>query len=170
MLGVLGEDGAQVPFASDEKSVGAFGAGGAYPPLREGVRPRALRRRRDDLGVVAGEDGVEGGSELGIAIPDEEPEATGSFSQIHQQIPGELRHPLAARMGGDAEEVDAPGLDLHDEEDVQPLEEDGVHVHEAAGQEGVGLRAKEGAPGLLGGAGGRPDLLRIRRMVAAETR
>ncbi|MFI9366834.1 hypothetical protein ACIG5E_38200 [Kitasatospora sp. NPDC053057] len=55
-------------------------------------------------------------------------------------------------MGGDAEDVDAPGLDLHDEEDVEALEEDGVHVQEVAGEKRVGLCADEGAPGLPGGA------------------
>jgi hypothetical protein len=106
VLGVLGEDGAQVLFAGDEEAVCAFAAYGAYPPLREGVRPWALRRRRDDLDVVAGEDGVEGGGELGIAITDEEPETPGPLAQVRQQITGELRHPFAGRMCGDAEHVD----------------------------------------------------------------
>ncbi|WP_276097218.1 hypothetical protein [Streptomyces silvisoli] len=128
-----------MPLAGDEEAVGALGAQSAYPPLREGVRPRALRRGLDDLDVVAGEDGVESGGELGIAIADEEPEAPGPLAQVHQQIPGELPYPHAGRIRGDAENVDGPGLDLHDEEDVEAPEEDGVHVQEVAGKQRVSL-------------------------------
>jgi len=37
VLGVRGEDGTEVSFAGDEESVGAFGAGCAYPSFRERV-------------------------------------------------------------------------------------------------------------------------------------
>ncbi|GAA0682314.1 hypothetical protein GCM10010193_40060 [Kitasatospora atroaurantiaca] len=49
----------------------------------------------------------------------------------------------------DIEDVDAPDLDLHDEEDVQALEEDSVHVHDVAGEKRVSLRMPEGPPALL---------------------
>ncbi|MGW7621995.1 hypothetical protein ACWGLG_40415 [Streptomyces antimycoticus] len=55
-------------------------------------------------------------------------------------------------MGGDAQGMDTPGGDLHDEEDIETLEEDGVQVHEVAGEQRAGLGAEEGAPGLVGGA------------------
>ncbi|MCQ4045115.1 GNAT family N-acetyltransferase [Streptantibioticus rubrisoli] len=65
---------------------------------------------------------------------------------------GELCYPLAGRIRGDAENVDAPGGDLHDEEDVEAPQKDGVHVQEVASEQRVGLGAKECVPGLLGGA------------------
>ncbi|MEU0805899.1 hypothetical protein [Streptomyces sp. NPDC005970] len=43
------------------------------------------------------------------------------------------------RVGGDAQDVNAPGGDLHDEEDIETSEEDGLHVHEIAGEQRVGL-------------------------------
>jgi len=39
------------------------------------VRARRLRWCRDDLDVDGGEDGVEGGGELGVAVADEELES-----------------------------------------------------------------------------------------------
>jgi len=36
---------------------------------------------------------------------------------------------------GNTQDVHAAGLDLHDEEDVQPLEEHGVNVQEVACQD-----------------------------------
>ena len=70
--------------------------------------------------------------------------------EVHEQVAGELGDPCAGRVGGDAQDVNAPGGDLHDEEDVEAFEEDGVHVHEVAGQKRVGLGSEEGTPGLLG--------------------
>ncbi|WP_413115006.1 hypothetical protein ACK1X7_10600 [Streptomyces sp. CY1] len=48
--------------------------------------------------------------------------------------------------------MDAPGGDLHDEEDVETFEEDSLYVHEVAGEQRVALGAEEQAPGLLGGS------------------
>jgi hypothetical protein len=80
VLGVPGQDGAQVSFAGDEDAVGAFGARCSYPPLGECVGLGALRRGLDDGRVVAAEDGVECVGELRVAIADEEPETPGSVS------------------------------------------------------------------------------------------
>jgi hypothetical protein len=48
--------------------------------------------------------------------------------------------------GGHAEDVHAPGRHLHDEQDVQASEEDGVHVEEIAGQQTASLSAQERPP------------------------
>jgi|CZKT01.1.fsa_nt_gi hypothetical protein len=40
VVGVLGQDGLQVPRAEDQQPIGAFGACRAYPPLGKGVRAR----------------------------------------------------------------------------------------------------------------------------------
>ncbi|WP_413106208.1 hypothetical protein [Streptomyces sp. Inha503] len=138
-----------MPFTGDQESVGALGTDCAYPSFGERVGPWALRRSRDDGCAVAGEDGVEGGGELAVPVPDEEPEASGPVAEVHEQVAGELRDPPAGRAGGDAQDMDTPGGDLHNEEDVKTLEEDGVHVHEIASEQCVSLRAQEGTPGLL---------------------
>jgi hypothetical protein len=43
-------------------------ADGACLALGEGVRLRRLGPRRDDVDACGGEDGVEGGGELGVAV------------------------------------------------------------------------------------------------------
>jgi hypothetical protein len=50
-------------------------------------------------------------------------------------------------VGGDAEDVHGPGLDLHHEQDVQAPEDDGVDVQEVAGQDPGGLASQELPPG-----------------------
>ena len=77
MAGVLAEDRPQVPFAVDEHPVGALGSCGAYPPLGIAVRARGPRRGLDHLHALGGGDLVEGGGELGVAVPDEEAEGAG---------------------------------------------------------------------------------------------
>ncbi|GDY52139.1 hypothetical protein SVIO_027620 [Streptomyces violaceusniger] len=63
----------------------------------------------------------------------------GSVLQVHEQVAGELGDPCSGGACGDAQDMDAPGGNLHDEEDVETLEEDGLHVHEVAGEQRVGL-------------------------------
>ena len=50
-------------------------------------------------------------------------------------------------MGGDAQDVYGPGLDLHHEQDVQALEKRGVDVQEIAGQDAGRLTGQELPPG-----------------------
>jgi hypothetical protein len=38
-------------------------------------------------------------------------------------------------VGGDASQLDAPGLQLNEQQHVQPLQEHGVHGQEVAGQD-----------------------------------
>ena len=49
-------------------------------------------------------------------------------------------------MRGDAEDVDAPAGDFHDEQDVEAAQPDGVEVEEVAGQQPGRLGSEEGAP------------------------
>src|SRR4051812_13061595 len=49
------------------------------------------------------------------------------------------RRSATGRVGGHTQDVHPPNLHLHDEQDVQPLQEDRVHMKEIAGQQTVGL-------------------------------
>jgi hypothetical protein len=118
MAGVLAEDRPQVPFAVDEHPVGALGSCGAYPPLGIAVRARGPRRGLDHLHALGGGDLVEGGGELGVAVPDEEAEGAGPVAGVHDQVAGLLRGPCAVRMGGHAEDVHVPGRHLRSCSDV----------------------------------------------------
>ncbi|WP_413106184.1 hypothetical protein [Streptomyces sp. Inha503] len=139
VLGVRGEDRTEESFAGGEEAIGAFCAGCAYPSFGERVGPRALRRSRYDGCAVAREDGVERGGELAVPVPDEEPEAPSPLLEIHAQVAGELGDPSTGRVGCDTQDMDAPGSDLHDEEDIETSEEDGLYVHEVSGEQRVGL-------------------------------
>ena len=83
----------------------------------------------DDADVDGGEDGVERGGELGVAIADKEPEAAAGVVEIHDEVAGLLGQPGAGGVGGDAEDVYPAGAVLDDEERVQPVQGDGVEVN-----------------------------------------
>jgi hypothetical protein len=53
-------------------------------------------------------------------------------------------------VGGDAQDVDAAGGVLDDEERVEPVQGDGVEVEQVAGHDGLGLRVEELGPGRSG--------------------
>jgi hypothetical protein len=71
----------------------------------------------------------------------------GRLAEVHEQVAGLLGRPWPGWVGGDAEDMYGPGLDLHREEDVQAPEEDGVCVQEVACQDPGGLRSEELPPG-----------------------
>jgi hypothetical protein len=110
---------------------------GSWPP----------RRRLDDRDVGGFEYGVEGGGELAVTVTDEEPEVSVGVVEVHEQVAGQLREPGSGRMGGDAEDVDAAGGVLDDEERVEPVQCDRVEVEQVAGHDGLGLRVEELGPG-----------------------
>lgn len=60
--------------AVDQDPVGALLAGAAHEPFGVAVRPRCSGRDLHGGDVLGGEHGVEVGGELGVPMPDEEPE------------------------------------------------------------------------------------------------
>jgi hypothetical protein len=72
VLDVDGEDVFEVAAVADQEPVQAFGPHGADPAFGVGVRLGRSRRRPDDSDAVRGEDVVEGGGELGVAVPDQQ--------------------------------------------------------------------------------------------------
>jgi hypothetical protein len=135
-----------VSFAVDQQVVKAFAPQRSHIPLRKSVRPGRVDWRLDDPRATASEDVVEGRRELAVAVADQEAEAVGLCTQVHEQVTGLLGGPGARGVGGDAQDVHAAGLELHHEEHVQALEEHGVNVQEVARQD----------PGCLGGQELRP--------------
>jgi hypothetical protein len=57
-------------------------------------------------------------------------------------------------VAGYPEDVHPAGRHLHDEQDIQPPQEDRVDGEEVAGQQALGLGAQESTPGCIK-AGGR---------------
>ncbi|MFD1530504.1 hypothetical protein [Pseudonocardia aurantiaca] len=69
MLDVFLQHRREVAWSGDENVVQAFAAQGADPAFGDRVRSRCSNWGADDADVGAGEDGVEGGGELGPASP-----------------------------------------------------------------------------------------------------
>ena len=150
---VLAQRGDQVPFAMDQDMVQALPPGRAYPPFRERVRSRRPRRGANDPHALRGEDRVERAGELRVPVADQEPELASPLAQIQHQVAGLLGHPLPRRMRRGTKQMHPAGGDLHDEQDVDPLEADRVDVQEVAGQNPFGLRGEELGPGWSGPSG-----------------
>lgn len=136
---------AQVTFTVDQHAVAAFGAHRPNPPLGIAIRPRRLRRLLHHRDAHGGEDLIEDGSELAVPIADQETEHCCSLTEVDQEIAGLLSSPGAGRVGGHAQDVDAPRTDFHHEQHVQALQKDRVNMEEIAGQKPLGLGARRPA-------------------------
>src|SRR6185312_814373 len=135
-----------VSLVVDQQPVGALGADACDKPFRIAVRLRHTGRDLDHGDAFGGEDGVESGGELGVPVADQEAEGADLITEVHQQVAGSLGSPLRCGVGGHAEETDPAGADLHDEQDVEAAQGDGVEGEEVSGQQPGGLRAQETSP------------------------
>ena len=102
--------------------------------------------------------------ELAGAVADEGPELGEAIAEIHQQVAGLLGDPGAGGVGGDPGEVHVAAAVLDHEENVEAAQEDRVDVGEVDGEDGVGLRGEELAPGRAcpSGRGIEPGVLQDR--------
>jgi len=148
---------------------GCRASGAADEAFGNRVGPRRLHRCLDDADVGGGEDRVERGGELGVAVPNEELDAAAGVVEVHKQVAGQLGQPGAGGMRGDAEDVHPAGGVLDGEERVQPVQGDGVEVEQVAGQDGVRLGPQELGPRRSGsaGEGSMPALCRMVQTVEA---
>src|SRR5262244_2096807 len=112
-------------------------------------RPRDVDGEAHDFDALAAEDFVEGGSELGVTIPEKELGRESTVLEFPGQIASLLHHPLRARVVGAAGEVHATAADLNKEGDVELGHPDGVDHEEVTGEHLVGVLAYEGSPGAL---------------------
>src|SRR4030095_2822821 len=82
--------GCCVSLVDDQHSVEQFAADAADEAFGDGIRPGGPYRCPDDPDVDGGEDGVEGCGELGVAVPDQEPEPCAGLFEVHGQVAGLL--------------------------------------------------------------------------------
>ena len=108
-------------------------ADSADEALGDRVRSRCPNRGPDDFDVDGGEDSIEAGSELAVAIADQEPQVSVGVVEVPEQVACELSQPSAGGMGGHAQDVYAAGGVFDDEERVEPVQGDGVDVEQVAG-------------------------------------
>jgi hypothetical protein len=130
VLDVLVQHDRQVAWSGDQHMVEAFAAQRADEALGDRVGARRLDWGAEDADVGAGEHGVDGVGELGIAVADQEPELLGAVAEVHEQVAGLLGDPGAGGMGGDPGDTYAAGAVLDHHEDVEAEQEDGVDVGE----------------------------------------
>jgi hypothetical protein len=117
----LAEYGCRVSLIDDQEAVEKFAADRPDEALGDCVCSRCLHRRLDDADVDGGEYGVESGGELAVAVTEEESEVPVGVVEVHEQVARQLREPGSGRMSGDAEDVDAAGYVLDNEERVEPV-------------------------------------------------
>ena len=99
VIHVFGEEDVDMAAAEDEEPVQALPTDGADKPLGDRVGARRPDGRLDDPDPFSGEDGVEGGGELGVAISDQELGQRRPFLQLVAEIAGLLGDPAADGIG-----------------------------------------------------------------------
>ena len=139
---------------------------GPDPSFRVCIRDGSPGWDADDVGAFGGEHVVESAGELAGAVADHEPDV--SFV-VHHEVAGGLGRPGAGRVRGDAGEVDAAGVELDEEQHVEPPQQDGVDGEEVTGEDPGCLGAQEvvQVSAVRPGDGSRPSVLRIDQTVDA---
>ena len=89
----------------ERAAVSDLGPGGEHEPFGVSVRPRAAGRDRHGLDPGLGQDCVERLSELPGPVTDQEPEARGAITQIHQRVADLLPGPGTVRVRGNPGDV-----------------------------------------------------------------
>ena len=137
---ILGQDRPQTPLAEDQHPVSDLRPGGEHEPFRA----RTSGRNLHGLDTSIGQDCVKRCGELPGPVTDQEPEARGAITQIHQEVADLLYSPRAVRLRADPEDVHVAAAGLHDEQTMQGHR--AVHVEEIGGEHRHGLRVQELPP------------------------
>jgi hypothetical protein len=132
--------------AKHQRPVKALHPHGLHPPLGVGVRLRRPDRRAQHLPSLATEHFVEGASELGVVVAEQEPDWDSPIAEVHRGIPRLLDDPRRAGVRRDPGRDDPPGAELDEEQHVQGLEPDRLHREEVAGHDPRGLGFEELRP------------------------
>jgi hypothetical protein len=144
---VLGQHCLEVAVVDDQHSVEYLVAEGADPSLGDSVGPGCPHRCAQDSDAFAGEHGIEDAGELAVAVLDQEREACQTVVEVHQEIARLLSDPGTGGVGGDAQEVDATGGVLHNEQHIEPVQQHCVDAEEVGGENAVCLGGQELPPG-----------------------
>ena len=80
-----------------------------------------------------------------------------SLVQRPGELAGLLGDPDAGRVRCTAGQVDAPAVELYEEQHVQPLQRDGLDGEEIDRDHALGLRPQKGTPRESGAVAGRPE-------------
>jgi len=80
---------------------------------------------------------------LTVSIPDQGPESCYGIAEVDQEVACLLGAPGSAGVRRDAEEGDAPGGVLHDQQHGQPVEQERVNAEEVGDENAVCLGGQE---------------------------
>ncbi|HUL27756.1 MAG TPA: hypothetical protein VLW44_18510, partial [Streptosporangiaceae bacterium] len=114
--------------AEDQHAVEELAPYGAYETFAGGVHPWSLHGGAQDPGAICLEDSVEGLGEVRSAVADHELDALKAFAEAEGQIAGLLHRPLRSGVRRDAAQVHPAGAVLDEYQDMQPLQQHGIHV------------------------------------------
>ena len=119
VVDVLSEDGFELTPVEDQHPVETLAADGADEALGKGVGSRGSDRRADGPDPLGAKHFVETGRELGVSVPNQEPDGKRPLGKHHGQISGLLDHPGFDGAGGDSAHVHPSGVHLDEEEHVE---------------------------------------------------
>src|SRR5258708_10315891 len=115
---VLAQDPPQMALIPDQVAVQELAAASPDPAFGDRVHAGRPDVAQDGLDPGIGEDGVEGGGEVGAAVADHESDSVCLLVQVHEEVAGLLGGPFPGRVQGDPQDADAPGSVLDYGEDA----------------------------------------------------
>ena len=147
----------QAATADEPAAVDALALHRPDPALGKGIQVGAARRDGDGLNATSGQRVTPGSAEFGVPVVDQV--AGTNLDQPtgvdHRQVTRSLDHELAYRVFGNADDVDAAGLEMDREKHIiAGLAEQAPHVdgEEISGDQLVQVFGDEGFPGRIGAA------------------
>src|SRR6266498_2953090 len=135
-----------MPSAAHQRPVEAFVPYGPDPAFGEGVRPGSADRRSDHLNAFGAEHLIERARVLCVAVAEEEADSCRPVLEGEGEVACLLADPGRVGIGRDAGHMDTPGVKLDEEEDVEPLQPDGLHSQEVRGDDALCLCPQELRP------------------------
>src|SRR5580700_7900556 len=150
MVHELAHDGAQMTLAERNDVAEALVLDRANEPLGVGVEVRAFRRQAQQLHARGSQEVPEVRRVERITIDDQVPEARQRARRGVGEVAGDLRHPSAVGRAGNAGDVNAPGLEVDDEQHEVAYEapaREHLRAEEVRRGDGAPMRLEKGLPG-----------------------
>src|SRR5205823_13599041 len=132
MVDVLAQDAIELTTAADEQPVEALLTQGANEALGMGVGVGRPDRRVNDPDSLGPEDLVERGAELRVAVVDQEAHRPLPTAAVDHEVARLLGDPRPTRVPAAARKVDAPRVQLDEEQHIHAPQPDGVDGQEVA--------------------------------------
>ncbi len=139
----------------DQHPIKTLGPDRSHPAFREGVCLRCLDWRLNDLKPLAPEHLIERRCELFVPVSDEELKTVISVVEVGHSVARLLRDPGGVGARAAPAEMDPPARMLDEEQDIDPLEQEGLDREQVARDDAVSLLAQELTPGNFAPARGR---------------